>query len=566
MAEVFLSYTQEDRPLALRIASALRRLGLGVSSDADERFERRHGRLSDQILEASLVIVLWTPDSVRRSNVHRDAKLGRARDNLINVLVGVSKAPRPFDRSESFGLNEGAEPTSGERWTGLVQFIERRLVEGGDAVPGELTYRLVPREGQAAPTEPPARFLSLPLSDLLTTPLSLGLLSDLSRRGQPTTVLQWVAATPTGWDRAAYQPPPPPPPEPRLLIPVASRRRSGDEASFIGPLVLVLAAAAIGVFGLAAWAAAHFSRELTGLAAAAAKMLHLSAMSGPAGASASAVDTVDVSVFAPPNARPGDQLLVQVYLHAIDDEPDLLAVAADPTSQRRGRATLDVALQRGERVDIVIDAGGVEIDEPIQSLVWRGWAHSVGFLVTIPTDCAHGPVQFRIRVLRASIPIGQVRFALPIRQNYRPEGLTLVGDSATRFNRAFLSYAREDRVEVLKRAQALRAARIDFFQDLLSIRTGEEWEHRLEEEIDVCDLFLLFWSEAARKSTWVAREIDRAANRRDFSPDHVPEIMPVMLEGPPPPPPPERLKHLHFDDVISYLIAANDRHPPAAHN
>jgi hypothetical protein len=135
--------------------------------------------------------------------------------------------------------------------------------------------------------------------------------------------------------------------------------------------------------------------------------------------------------------------------------------------------------------------------------------------------------------------------------------LERTGQSAKRFTRAFLSYAHEDRVEVLKRAQALRAAKIEVFQDLLSLSPGEEWRERLESEIDQCDLFLLFWSAAARRSEWVNREVDQAISVRERSDGSKPEIMPVILEGPPPPAPPERLKHLHFDDGLCYVIAAN---------
>jgi hypothetical protein len=59
------------------------------------------------------------------------------------------------------------------------------------------------------------------------------------------------------------------------------------------------------------------------------------------------------------------------------------------------------------------------------------------------------------------------------------------GDSAKQYRKAFLSYATADRAEVLKRAQALKAAHIEFFQDLLHLEPGERWQRRLFEEIPI---------------------------------------------------------------------------------
>ena len=83
----------------------------------------------------------------------------------------------------------------------------------------------------------------------------------------------------------------------------------------------------------------------------------------------------------------------------------------------------------------------------------------------------------------------------------------------------------------------LQAAHIEFFQDFLSIEPGERWERQLYKEIDVCDLFLLFWSSSAVQSQWVLREAELAVARQNASPDEEPDITPIILEGPPVPQP-----------------------------
>ena len=74
--------------------------------------------------------------------------------------------------------------------------------------------------------------------------------------------------------------------------------------------------------------------------------------------------------------------------------------------------------------------------------------------------------------------------------------------------------------------QGLKAARINFFEDLLTLEPGEHWEKRLYEEIEACDLFLLFWSTEAKASPWVMKEVEYALNRQKKSPDQLPRSPP----------------------------------------
>jgi hypothetical protein len=83
------------------------------------------------------------------------------------------------------------------------------------------------------------------------------------------------------------------------------------------------------------------------------------------------------------------------------------------------------------------------------------------------------------------------------------------------------------------------------------------WEKELYKHIDECDFFLLFWSHAAKKSEWVIKEAEYALGRQGPDGSGEPDIVPVILDGPPPAPPPDSLKAIHFDDRVSYFIAAS---------
>jgi hypothetical protein len=99
----------------------------------------------------------------------------------------------------------------------------------------------------------------------------------------------------------------------------------------------------------------------------------------------------------------------------------------------------------------------------------------------------------------------------------------------------------------------LRLFQIEYFQDLLSLEPGARWEQELYRHIDECDLFLLFWSKAARKSRWVMKEVRYAFDRKRGDDDAPPAIHPVIIEKPVPQPP-RYLKHLHFGDKLIYFM------------
>jgi len=133
-----------------------------------------------------------------------------------------------------------------------------------------------------------------------------------------------------------------------------------------------------------------------------------------------------------------------------------------------------------------------------------------------------------------------------------------MGEEVKRYQKAFISYASEDRPIVLKRVQMLNAVGIQYFQDLINLGPGDRWEKELYKNIDDCDLFLLFWSGSAKKSTWVHKEIQYAVTRKQGDEYAPPEIKPVIIEGPPIPQPPEELQHIHFSDCLLYFMSCEE--------
>jgi hypothetical protein len=281
----------------------------------------------------------------------------------------------------------------------------------------------------------------------------------------------------------------------------------------------------------------------------------------PPAPKATSMDLVEASVFGPNAVEAGQQGLIQVLLHQLNQREIAKALAQenDPDATRRGIQTLAAEIARGQRVEIILEGRGLDVDQEMQPLVWRGEPCACQFTVTAPKHLAGKTVHPRALVLVDSVPVGSLTFALKVTASkQKAREAELRGDRARRYSYAFLSYASPDRAEVIKRAQGLKAGGTSFFNDLLSLEPGERWEKRLYQEIDSCDVFYLFWSSQAKASEWVMKETEYALARRAASEDGAPDIIPVIIEGPPSPSPPDSLKDIHFDDCLFYVLAGID--------
>jgi hypothetical protein len=269
-------------------------------------------------------------------------------------------------------------------------------------------------------------------------------------------------------------------------------------------------------------------------------------------------DPVDFSVMAPQKVTCGQMFLLQVFLHTPDEAEAARALALefDPMAKRLGTSQLEVDLLPGSVIMVELYLPGMEIDEPVQRLTWKSRTTSIQFGVSVPTDARQGPLLGRLVLHHDGIPVGSLRFKLDVSPKGAGPSLMLqqLEGAPQRYQEAFISYSSQDRSEVLKRVQMLDRFHIRFFQDVLNLEPGTRWEQELYRHIDTCDLFLLFWSSASKASEWVDKEVQYALARRKESGSELPEIVPILIEGPPVPLPPEYLAHLHFNDRLLYFM------------
>lgn len=272
-------------------------------------------------------------------------------------------------------------------------------------------------------------------------------------------------------------------------------------------------------------------------------------------------EKVRCTLFAPHEAAPGDAFLVQAFAHLEEQSHQLSEIAKQANRDTAVRGSQPLGeIAHGEKLGLDLEMPGLEIDEPSQSLVWLGEIASLTFGVTVPDTFKPRSINCKLSVSRRGVPIGHIKFNFKISAEPQGAAETTLNShpNFVVYKFAFISYASADRNEVMKRVQMLDLAKIKYFQDLLSLEAGKQWEPVIYRNIDKCDVFFLFWSTAAKKSKWVRKEVERALKRRGDKFDAPPDILGIPIEGPPPVKPPEYLEAIHFDSKFLYFINPRD--------
>ncbi len=267
-------------------------------------------------------------------------------------------------------------------------------------------------------------------------------------------------------------------------------------------------------------------------------------------------DEVTSAVYAPQSVRPGDAFQVQVFLYLNDeliDSPEQIAQRSDPASELREKSTLSRKIASGTELTFRLSIPGVEIENPVRTGIWEDKLLRVRFTVSVPRKMKPVKLPVTVFITAESVPIGDLSFIIEVTKGEvasrdPSEGFTV---RVRAYKYAFISYTRTDRPRVLTCAQFLRISKINFFQDLLNLEPGDEFEKVIVREINKSDVFLLFWSEAASKSKWVRKEIKYAVKRQAGNHGAPPKIIPVII--PPRAKPPRLLRSLHFDDELTYF-------------
>jgi HEAT repeat protein len=261
-------------------------------------------------------------------------------------------------------------------------------------------------------------------------------------------------------------------------------------------------------------------------------------------AQGSITDAVRFSVLSPFTTMRGRPCLIDVWAHT----GDLDAVLRDmrhhpawrPGVNVRSKGPMDVSRGTTLSARIAVPTLGWADDDTV---TWGGAAGNATYAFVVPADATHGEHAGHLHVHVGGIQLARVTFLITVGDTDADAQDVTVSQRIV--HSAFASYASEDRDRVLARIQGMQqvARDLDIFVDVVSLRSGERWEERLESEILDRDVLYLFWSRAASASPWVDREWRTAYRAKGLD-----GIEPVPIEPPDVSPPPLELSSLHFND------------------
>lgn len=128
MADVFISYKQEERERMRPIANALIDLGLEVWFDARlEAGTSFSEEIQREIDTCRAQIVCWSPAAVSSEWVRGEAEIGRKRGVLVPVLIEPCRLPPPFNMIHAENLIGWDGRSEHEAWRGVLRALSRHV-------------------------------------------------------------------------------------------------------------------------------------------------------------------------------------------------------------------------------------------------------------------------------------------------------------------------------------------------------------------------------------------------------------------------------------------------------
>ena len=154
MADVFISYSREDRPRAEQVAQALQSAGLDVFWDNEiPPGTTWADYIESKLTQCKALIVLWSAHSTKSQWVREEARMGRDKGVLIPAMIDASQAPFGFGEVQAANLASwNGEPDHPE-WRRFLTAV--RNASGAPA-----RAATVPPPRTPLPTPPPPTFLT----------------------------------------------------------------------------------------------------------------------------------------------------------------------------------------------------------------------------------------------------------------------------------------------------------------------------------------------------------------------------------------------------------------------
>lgn len=138
MADVFISYSRDDRATAQRIATSLEAEGFSVWWDAVLQAGDAYDEVTeDNLRDAAAVVVLWSAKSARSKWVRAEATMGERHSTLVPAIIEACDRPLRFELIQTADLIHWRGDRTDENWRALVSGIRSALAAKNDGRPAD---------------------------------------------------------------------------------------------------------------------------------------------------------------------------------------------------------------------------------------------------------------------------------------------------------------------------------------------------------------------------------------------------------------------------------------------
>ena len=128
MADIFISYKREDRPIAQRLADVLKQLGFDVWWDLELLAGDKYRQVIREVIDhCSVAIVLWSAQSVESDFVVDEASHAKTKGKLCPARIEQVELPFGFGQTHTDDLISWEGELNHPGFKGLVGAIEERV-------------------------------------------------------------------------------------------------------------------------------------------------------------------------------------------------------------------------------------------------------------------------------------------------------------------------------------------------------------------------------------------------------------------------------------------------------
>ncbi len=266
----------------------------------------------------------------------------------------------------------------------------------------------------------------------------------------------------------------------------------------------------------------------------------------------SKIDKVHFTASSPHAVQPGKTFIVRVSAHTDQQRAEVERRVRQASPQPDALPVIfsegPSPIERGTTLFVRLTFPEFHIGSPEEVIIWDDEIATASFEIGVPREIVEGMKTGSVTIHGEGGPrIAKVLLEIMVSANTvlaAPKTQTVLSHK-----KGFASYARQDLDQVLARVQGIEKGGIKVWIDVKDLRSGEDWAMKLQQVIPEHDVFYLFWSAAAKESSYVEKEWRWALGCRgeDF-------IDPVPLVSPKEVRPPEELAMKHFSDwELAYL-------------